>query len=430
MAGLVIFLHGLLGNRESWGEVPELIKKSPLGADFEIASLEYSAKLRSRSNIETSSGQILTQIRARYADKEPIYIVGYSLGGLIARELCRSLLVSGDDDLLARLRAVITAGTPLEGARFGNKILQWLPLISPKIAQLASKKSFTTYQSAIDASKARADEISKPIPRPRQLHLRMEDDGVTAALVETNFTEDDFAAGIIRGTHRKFADTPEEAALVADVILMMIRNNENSVGPAFRVAPKPIETVLPDRLILIACSHTKREGGNEGFPGPAPAGWIPQPTLRQTELSRRSYIFSLLQDARLADNFERGGNRTHQPANRYLKHGPDLGGSLAQGAHAAYMPAFRRYNGRIYQPVLDATWDRYLQTRERVSALIMSGLYGLLEASEEIQNYDVHLTDTDTQSGQSVSSMWSQLYTRCLETYVQPLLSWPKSEDI
>ena len=49
----------------------------------------------------------------------------------------------------------------------------------------------------------------------------------------------------------------------------------------------------------------------------------------------------------------------------------------------------------------------------------MSGLYGLIEAAEWIQNYDVHLTDTHDDNGQPVSSMWSELFTESLEAYVK-----------
>jgi hypothetical protein len=49
----------------------------------------------------------------------------------------------------------------------------------------------------------------------------------------------------------------------------------------------------------------------------------------------------------------------------------------------------------------------------------MSGLYGLIEPREWIQNYDVHLTDTNEENGQSVSSMWAELFTECIDTYVR-----------
>jgi hypothetical protein len=49
----------------------------------------------------------------------------------------------------------------------------------------------------------------------------------------------------------------------------------------------------------------------------------------------------------------------------------------------------------------------------------MSGLYGLIEAREWIQEYDVHLTDSHTVTGSSVSSMWSELFTEAIATYVK-----------
>jgi hypothetical protein len=48
----------------------------------------------------------------------------------------------------------------------------------------------------------------------------------------------------------------------------------------------------------------------------------------------------------------------------------------------------------------------------------MSGLYGLIEPEERIQNYDVHLTDTHRDTGHSVASMWSELYTEMLNNYI------------
>jgi hypothetical protein len=83
------------------------------------------------------------------------------------------------------------------------------------------------------------------------------------------------------------------------------------------------------------------------------------------------------------------------------------------------MPAWRRYNGRIYNYIGEPAWQSYFQNQNRLRVLIMSGLYGLLDAAEWIQNYDVHLTDTHKDNGLSVSSMWSELYTECLETYVK-----------
>jgi triacylglycerol esterase/lipase EstA (alpha/beta hydrolase family) len=80
--------------------------------------------VRSRADVEASAQQIITQVETRYPGRTPIFLIGHSLGGLIAREICRHLLVSGPDSLLSRISAAITVGTPLEGARYGNRLLR------------------------------------------------------------------------------------------------------------------------------------------------------------------------------------------------------------------------------------------------------------------------------------------------------------------
>jgi pimeloyl-ACP methyl ester carboxylesterase len=415
MPGLVLFLHGLTGNQNSWGAVPDYVQKSSLGSDFEVATPEYSAILRSPSTIEISAGQILTLIKTKYAEHDPIFLVGHSLGGLIARELSCHLLLSGPDDILNKIPAIITVGTPLEGARIGNFFLRFVPFFSKKLRELATPKyAFNKYRQAIRKAKERT------VRRPKQLHIQIEDDRVISRHAEGYFTEDDVMAGILPGTHTNFASQNEDASYVADVLLRLIRSAHISVS---RPNIKPPEHVanaqLPDQLVLIACSHTKREGGQKSFQGPAPAEWIPQQSLRQRVISKSTYVYSLLHDAKLADGFERGGNRAHQAANVGLRYGPDLGGTSVINDEGNYLPAFKRYTGRIYVPVTETAWHTLAQNRHRLRVLIMSGLYGLIEPDEWIQNYDVHLTDTNEDNGQSVSSMWAELFTESLDAYVR-----------
>lgn len=411
MPGLVVFLHGLMGSRRTWRDVPNFLQNS-LGDDFRVVTPEYSAKIKSRANMATSAAQITTLIETDYPNYEPIFFVGHSMGGLIAREICRELLTNGPDGLLNKITAAISAGTPLEGARYGNWLLRKLPLVGPKIHQLAdSESTFADYREAILEAKQRR------VRRPKQLHIRMEDDGVIAAHVSRNFTEDDEPAGVIRGTHTNFADTPESARFVADVILSAIRKAQNSVSAPNISRPAIVQAEnLPDRLIVIACSHGKRAGGHR-LEGPSPVAWIPQESLRQRIISKRNYVYTILKEAKLEDGFERGGNRAHQPANLALIHGRDLGGVV--GDDGSYLPAFQRYNGRIYVPITEASWQSYFNNVGRVRVLIMSGLYGLVEPDEQIQNYDVHLTDTNRAEGINVRSMWLELYTEALDAYVR-----------
>jgi pimeloyl-ACP methyl ester carboxylesterase len=410
--GLVFFLHGLGGDEHSWQAVPDFLSDA-LGPDFEVATPGYSATIGSRADMEISARQLLTLLQVTYSQHKPIYLIGHSMGGLIAREMCRQLLTDGPDELLNKIPAALTAGTPLEGARHGNAFLRLLPFLSPKIHQLCNPRAtFADYRVAIRQAKQREPKVT----RPMQLHIQMEDDGVIARHTRANFTEDDHEAGVVRGTHRDFADTNERAKYVADVLLTALRKSQNAVSaPNIVETPAAAAGALPDRLLVIACSRTKRDGG--GALGEAQiARWVPQEGLRQRMISRRNYIYTILKEMKLADGVERGGNRADQPANLSLLHGKDLGGVSADGQ---YLPAWQRYNGRMYARITEAGWEPYFQNAQTFRVLIMSGLYGLVEPEEPLQNYDVHLTDTHTGSGVNVRSMWLELYTELLDAYVR-----------
>ena len=198
MPGLVLFLHGLMGDQNSWGTVPDYVRNSDLGANFEIATPEYSASLWSPSTIETSAQQLLTLVETKYPHHDPIFLVGHSLGGLVAREMCRQLLVNGPDNLLNKIPAAISLGTPLEGARWGNIFLRIAPLFSRKIKQLASPKhAFNDYRQAIRAA------VGRKVRGPKQLHIQIEDDCVVRRHDPGHFTEQDLAAATIPRGHTK-----------------------------------------------------------------------------------------------------------------------------------------------------------------------------------------------------------------------------------
>jgi hypothetical protein len=100
-----------------------------------------------------------------------------------------------------------------------------------------------------------------------------------------------------------------------------------------------------------------------------------------------------------------------------LNHGPDLGGLKSIGLESLYLPAWKRYEGRTYTEIDEQAWQQHL-TNPRAKVLIMSGLYGLIDPAEMIQNYDIHLSDTDNISGQDVKSMWQRLYTDTTLHYI------------
>jgi len=201
--------------------------------------------------------------------------------------------------------AVVTVGTPLEGAQMGNFWFRHAPLLSKKIRQLtAPKYAFDDYRHSI------REAAKRNVRRPKQIHVQMEDDRVIKRHIDDHFTEDDLVGAVLPGRHTNFAEKNDDASYVADVLLRQLRNAYVAISKPSIRAPEPVEAAeLPDQLILVSCSHGKQDGGQGPFAGPPPVGWIPQRGLRQRVISKSSYVYSLIHDAKLADGFERGGNR-------------------------------------------------------------------------------------------------------------------------
>jgi pimeloyl-ACP methyl ester carboxylesterase len=375
----------------------------------------YHATAFSPANLRISAGEIQTLIQTDYADRDPIYLVGHSLGGLVARELCRRLLEGGDDVLLARIKAVLTVGSPLEGVSIGNRFFRWFPALNPKLAEMANPaKLYNDYREAIRVAQKRN------VPRPELLHFALAADRVIARHIADHYTDDDHDAGVLPGAHSGAFEGRNNAEYAAKALVGAIRRVQNRPHPTVVTAAAslslPRETQqqqLPDQLVLVACSRTKRDEGL-AYSG-QPLGWVPTISLRKELLDKRRYIYSILRDGKLFDNFERGGERRHQPGNADLVYGLDLGGSDEAGK---YMPARARYTGRLYKKIELDAWENYA-TQSIARVLIMSGLYGLIEPSEEIQNYDVHLSDTHQDDQFDVKAQWLELYTKALSAYVQ-----------
>lgn len=430
MSNVIIFIPGLNGDSRKWSRVSAQIGSTPAG--FEVAHVEYSAAKTSPSPIETSANRLLTDLELKYSHHDAIFLVGYSLGGLIAREVCRQLLVgdASKDALLRKIKAVIAVGDPLDGAsawrfpkleRAWNALLRHAPFVT-KVNQIASPEMrLSEYQSAIDLRlKRQAEDETRRVTRPKIVHIRIEDD-TTARATPKFYTIDDIDGGTIGGTHSKFADDSKSAEHVADLLLRRIRDVQTAANPLHAAersatkSPVPGSTELPPYLILIACSRTKNTGGVPGYDG-EPIGWINQRFLQDRIVAKRSHVYFLLKDSKIDDAFEPGRNRLYSASNKALEHGPDLGGVKAKGDECSYLPAWKRYCGRTYAEVGDETWTKHLSDR-KAGVLIMSGLYGLIDAAEKIQDYDIHLSDTDT-SGQSVKAMWAELYTDTIEHYI------------
>lgn len=136
MSGLVVFLHGYRGDETDWGTVPSMVERSL--QNFGVAVHSYSAQTFSRADIGRSAARVLMEIQTQYAGRDPIYLVGYSMGSIIAREVCRKLLASdpADDALLDRIAAVLTVAAPLGVTRF-PRLTRFAGHFSVKVGRVA-----------------------------------------------------------------------------------------------------------------------------------------------------------------------------------------------------------------------------------------------------------------------------------------------------
>jgi len=147
-------------------------------------------------------------------------------------------------------------------------------------------------------------------------------------------------------------------------------------------------------LILIACSAQKRDGGSPKYSASQLEGYLSKATF-QWLLTLRSEL----------------AQTKHQPA------GPDLGGDNPL-TKLQYMPAYLRYSGIIYQ------WSNFAELFPRArdkKVLIISALYGVLDAQDSIQKYDLRMDET-LPNGKRLYTWWKQnLLGEVLIEYIREL---------
>lgn len=173
-------------------------------------------------------------------------------------------------------------------------------------------------------------------------------------------------------------------------------------------------------LILLACSHDKRSGGN-CFERSVRRLASPQylPNFSESLLARRHSVLELLKGngGRLYD--PEGGFRDLRRQNKALVAGPDLRGT--DSGTPSYLPAFRRYDGRFFVKLEKAAPDFWSELpRHPIEILFVSGLYGLLAWDELIQEYDCNMGDFlgGADSGQTVAKFWNPHLTGVLCDFI------------
>ena len=134
-------------------------------------------------------------------------------------------------------------------------------------------------------------------------------------------------------------------------------------------------------VILIPCCNIKKPYGETTYEADVSAPALLSPTSRQALLDARRDLSRLLG----------------------LAPGPDLGSK--GGGSIRYMPAYQRYQGRLYEKAQLTHEDALGRSGARV--LIVSALYGLVTALEPIRKYDLEMKCT-LPNRRRVYTWWKQ----------------------
>jgi cytoplasmic iron level regulating protein YaaA (DUF328/UPF0246 family) len=166
------------------------------------------------------------------------------------------------------------------------------------------------------------------------------------------------------------------------------------------------------KLILISCSDKKKEGGAPYPLGADPVPWLKNPELRQRLFEVRNTVFDLIKADKLSDTEKRQGTRGKDPRNSALVKGPDFDGNKA----GVYLPACLRYDGRFFRTIRGKAAEEGLlklwgSVRPPYYTLILSGLYGLVDPFDPIQEYTCHFADRILETHTSLKQIWRPVLT-------------------
>jgi hypothetical protein len=161
-------------------------------------------------------------------------------------------------------------------------------------------------------------------------------------------------------------------------------------------------------LFLLTCSNGKRPGGQTSY-NTANGLLAELDVSRKRELlkARQTVHQVILEGSRKRDSLLLSAF----PRNANLVAGADFGGLDRTGT---YLPAAERYCGSFYRAMGQDASALLLQTGHHI--LMISGLYGLVKATELIQDYSCHIDDHP-----AIRPIWqpSRLLTNVLTDYLR-----------
>ena len=137
---LILFIHGLGGSDETWGEFETFIKADSSFNAFDIKFYGYRSSLFRSKNIVSLFSKIVsliipqqrlpkiqdvaellkTEIEERYSSYDDIYLVTHSMGGLVARKYLYDMLKSKSNLQVKKLMLYAVPNNGSDWARFST----------------------------------------------------------------------------------------------------------------------------------------------------------------------------------------------------------------------------------------------------------------------------------------------------------------------
>ncbi len=140
---LILFIHGLLGDEESWGAFKYLLTKHEreVFEHYDVDFFNYPSEVLQNPKIQTIAKSLRTHIENKYGDFDDIVLVCHSMGGLVAKKYLIDEVKIHRPSIL-KVKKVIFYDTPHNGADIAN----WAKVTTHKqVAQMATDSDFIEF---------------------------------------------------------------------------------------------------------------------------------------------------------------------------------------------------------------------------------------------------------------------------------------------
>ena len=137
---LILFIHGLLGDDDTWGNFENLLTKHErsIFEKYDVKFFSYPSAVFENPKIQTIAASLRTSIENEYDGYDDIVLVCHSMGGLVAKKYLIDEIKLYQPSTL-KVKKVIYYDTPHNGADLAN----WAKITGHKqVAQMATDSDF------------------------------------------------------------------------------------------------------------------------------------------------------------------------------------------------------------------------------------------------------------------------------------------------